>query len=251
VTSKDKFLERVRKALGRPTAMQAGNSGPTALAFPPLGPVLAPVPERDYIGSFEEELRKVGGVTHQARSRTELDQTFREILGSVQPGEVVLSRNPLLQSLQLSDLLRAQGYETVTWPSERQVTADEVAQFRARCFSAVAGITGAEFALVESGTFVLTSVMEGSQLVSLAPPMHIVLYRRGQVVESLEEVLTGLRNGPNHRDAGIDGRSIVFITGQSRTADIEQITIRGVHGPLSIHSILVEEACLGGNSGSP
>jgi hypothetical protein len=44
--------------------------------------------------------------------------------------------------------------------------------------------------------------------------------------------------------AELAGRSVVFLTAQSRTGDIEQILIRGVHGPGELHAILVEEACL-------
>jgi L-lactate dehydrogenase complex protein LldG len=238
VTTKNHFLERVRKALGRPMMEPSRSSARPIPDPPPLGNVLASVPEKEFIGRFEEELRKVGGVTHRAGSAGELDEILREILAPTGAGHVVLSRNPLLRQLHLAESLQSWGHPVVAWPWEKEVTSDELAQFRAECFSAKAGITGADFALVESGSFVLTSVTEGSQLVSLAPPVHIVLYPRRQVVETLEEVLSNLREN------GGAGRSIVFITGQSRTADIEQISIRGVHGPLSVHAILVEESCL-------
>jgi L-lactate dehydrogenase complex protein LldG len=237
MATKDRFLENVRNALGHSIG------GPTRSApeFPSLGRVLAPIAKEGFIDRFRQELEAVGGVAHQAESSAELDQILSEILASAGSGPIVLSRNPLLGGLGLPDKLRSWGHSVVAWPSEKDVTADELGHFRAQCFSAKSGITGADFALVESGSFVLTSATEGSQLVSLAPPLHIVLYVRDQVVETLEEVLSHLLKRSPAADAG---RSIVFITGQSRTADIEQISIRGVHGPLSIHAILVGEACL-------
>jgi L-lactate dehydrogenase complex protein LldG len=83
---------------------------------------------------------------------------------------------------------------------------------------------------------------EGSQLTSLAPPVHIALYRRSQIRASLDEVLQNL---PVSRDPAVPSpaRSLVFVSGTSRTADIEQILVRGVHGPRSVHAILVEDSC--------
>jgi len=77
---------------------------------------------------------------------------------------------------------------------------------------------------------------------SLAPPIHIALYRRTQLFGSLDEVLAKLpiSNSPDRPTAG---RSVVFVTGTSRTADIEQILIRGVHGPREAHAILLEDSC--------
>ncbi len=114
--------------------------------------------------------------------------------------------------------------------------------FAEASFAAMVGITGVDFALAETGSLVVTSWTEGAQLASLAPPVHVALYRRSQLVASLDEVLERLpmaRTG----EQPVPGRSVVFITGTSRTADIEQILIRGVHGPGELHAILVEESC--------
>lgn len=234
------MLERVRKALGRSAA--GGDSSPDdrRSTFPALGKVLAPIPAESLIDTFEKELNKVGGITHRAGSAGELDQILRGILDSTGAGPVVLSRNALLRRLEIPQKLESWGRSVAAWPGEGAVDAEKLDEFRALCFNAAAGITGADFALAESGSLVLTSLTEGSQLVSLAPPLHIALYRRSQVVESLEETLSGLSAG-YPPSAAAAGRSVVFITGQSRTADIEQISIRGVHGPLSIHAVLVEE----------
>jgi len=115
--------------------------------------------------------------------------------------------------------------------------------YREHCFSAGVGISGVEFALAETGSLVLSSVTEGSLLASLAPPVHIALYRRCQLLGSLDEVLEKLAasDEPGHTALA---RSVVFVTGPSRTADIEQILVRGVHGPGEVHAILVEDTCL-------
>ena len=247
MTTRDQFLERVRGALKHPAAPRYSGAVRPAPEFPSLGQVMAPVSKEALIGRFAEELEKVGGVSHEAGLPSDLDRTLREVLGPSGGSPTVLSRNPLLTRLGIAQRLQAWGHSVLAWPHEGDVTADELRQFRDECFSAKAGITGADLALVESGSFVLTSATEGSQLVSLAPPVHIILYRRSQVVETLEEVLDHVVASSNGAIAA--GRSVVFITGQSRTADIEQISIRGVHGPLRIHAILVEEACLTAISG--
>jgi L-lactate dehydrogenase complex protein LldG len=237
MSNRGQFLERVRRALGH----SAAGSAHQPAKFPSLGQVLAPVADKNPIDRFQEELKKVGGISHNVGSPAGLDGILREILSSAPTGPIVLSRNPLLTQLRLAERLQSWGYSVVAWPRQKEVTANELEQFRTQCFNGRAGISGADFALVESGSFVLSSATEGSQLVSLAPPLHIVLYLRSQVVETLEEVLSNLLKRSPAADAG---RSIVFITGQSRTADIEQISIRGVHGPLNIHAILVEDSCL-------
>ncbi|MBX3120403.1 MAG: LUD domain-containing protein [Fimbriimonadaceae bacterium] len=81
-------------------------------------------------------------------------------------------------------------------------------------------ITTAKLAIAESGTLLLETGPDKSRLASLAPPRHIVLVSRESIVESLEEAMPF-----------VSERSSVFITGPSRTADIEGTLVHGVHGP--------------------
>jgi L-lactate dehydrogenase complex protein LldG len=156
---------------------------------------------------------------------------------------VALSRNPLLAELKIIDRLRARNMSVTSWAGGAEVVGtNSVADFTKASFAAEVGITGVDFVLAESGTLVLSSATEGVQVASLAPPIHIALYRRSQLLGSLDDVLARLpvSNSPGRATAG---RSVVFITGTSRTADIEQILIRGVHGPRENHAILVEDSC--------
>ncbi len=241
MSARDEMLERIRTALARPTGQTAGS----ALELPALDSVMPPLPPEELIPKFEEEFCKVDGTVHRVATVGELEEVLRKVLDSAQGTGVVLSRNPLLAQLGLAERLHAWGKTVAAWPAKPlPALADAPGGFREAAFSAGVGITGVDFVMAESGTLVLTSVTEGAQLASLAPPVHVALYRRDQVVASMEEVLAGLAVA---RGEGLpsSGRSVVFVTGTSRTADIEQILVRGVHGPRHAHAILVEESCLG------
>jgi L-lactate utilization protein LutC len=194
----------------------------------------------ELLQKFEGEFQALSGSTYRAARRDGLDQILRQILANGQATRVVLSRNPVLQNLGLREWTAGWGLRADFWPRDSSKAAEDA--YREACFAADVGITGVDFALAESGTLVLTSSTEGSQLSSLAPPVHIALYRPSQLRGSLDEVLEALPVKPASGGPST-GRSVVFVTGPSRTADIEQILIRGVHGPREVHAILVEDAC--------
>jgi L-lactate dehydrogenase complex protein LldG len=238
------MLARIREALGRGKPGDPGATGPIP-DLPParLQGVMPPIALLELLPKFEAELAKVSGIPHRASNPGELNLILKGILDGSQPASVVLSRNPLLAQLGLGQRLRLLGASVAEWPQAQEPAKEAHDAFREECFSATVGITGADWALAETGSLVVTSASEGSQLASLAPPVHVALYRRGQLVESLDDVLERLPIATDPGDAAA-GRSVVFVTGVSRTADIEQILIRGVHGPRELHAILVEESCL-------
>src|SRR5437867_1469613 len=243
MATREEMLDRIRRALQRPQTGKAGAmADPRSLPPARLDGVMPPIEKPDYLPKFEAELEKLAGATYRAANAAQLDETLRSIVGD--SSAVVLSRNPLLKQLQLAEKLRAWGVAVEEWPEKSEAGGGRNAAFKEASFQAQVGITGVDFVLAETGSLALTSRTEGGQLASLAPPVHVALYRESQVAASLDDVLEALTlsGGPLAPDGG---RSVVFITGTSRTADIEQVLIRGVHGPREVHAILVGEACLG------
>ncbi|HMD86278.1 MAG TPA: lactate utilization protein [Terriglobia bacterium] len=239
MSTREEMLDRVRKALGRP------DTGSLVTPLPPLDltGVMPPLAPDDYLTKFEAGWEKVAGIAYRVSNMDELEAVFRRILVLAETQSVALSGNPLLAELGITDRLSPLNKFVTSWPPGVGVAGtDALTDFNNASFAAGAGITGVDFVLAESGTLVLSSATERVQMASLAPPIHIALYRRSQLVGSLDEVLARLPIS-NSPDCPTAGRSVVFITGTSRTADIEQILIKGVHGPREAHAILVEDSC--------
>lgn len=96
------------------------------------------------------------------------------------------------------------------------------------------GLTGAFAAVAETGTLILISGAERPTTLNFLPDTHIVVLHRDQVVGPYETVWDQLR------DAGAMPRTVNFVSGPSRTADIEQTILLGAHGPRRLHIVLVD-----------
>jgi iron-sulfur cluster protein len=114
-----------------------------------------------------------------------------------------------------------------------------------RCFiEADAGISGANLAVAETGTLVILSNEGNARLVTGLPPVHIALVTAEKFVRSLEQAallmkaLTGASSGTKLTSY------VSFITGPSRTTDIEKELVIGVHGPREVHIIILDNGRL-------
>src|SRR4029078_13043419 len=104
---------------------------------------------------------------------------------------------------------------------------------RALSASADGVITSADYALADTGTLVMLAGPAEARLISLLPPAHIAVVPRERILTGLDELFTVLPTP----DAVTSW--MVLIPGPSRTADIEQILVRGVHGPGQITVVIV------------
>jgi L-lactate dehydrogenase complex protein LldG len=96
------------------------------------------------------------------------------------------------------------------------------------------GITGASCAVAETGTLVTLSGSDTPPSVSLLPETHIAVMNVARIVHTMEDAWQLMR-----AELGELPRAVNFISGPSRTADIEQTVTLGAHGPYRVHIVLV------------
>ena len=97
------------------------------------------------------------------------------------------------------------------------------------------GITKAQAGIAETGTLVLDSSVEQNRLISLVPPVHVAILDAARIYRTLGETLAMLQSD------GEVSPAITFITGPSRTADIELTLAIGVHGPQELYVIIIQD----------
>ncbi len=116
---------------------------------------------------------------------------------------------------------------------------DEV---RRRAAGAMIGVTGVEAAFASTGSIVLSSGTGRSRAASLLPLHHIALVPLSRLYPTFEAWLSDLRSSGQLTDFLRRSRQVVFVTGPSKSADIELNLTLGVHGPRAVHAILFPDS---------
>ncbi len=199
--SRETVLHKVRSALGR-TPGQAPAEAPSALLFSPE------MDSEARVTMFIERFEALGGKAVRVRDGSAAREWLREFLGQ---RTAVASNSPYLRACGLPEF-----------------AAVEIAK-------ADVGVTSVDYALAQTGTMVMLSSAKEARLVSLLPPVHVAIFPKSSLLVGLDELFTLIPAPADHTSA------MVMITGPSRTADIEQILVRGVHGPGEIYAVIVDE----------
>ena len=169
---------------------------------------------KDIADRFSIELAAVGGEIHRVATEQQSVATVISILGEINAKRVTISDMDMFENGDLPNV------EVIADPSREDL------------FAVDAGISTAQLAIAETGTLVLRSLMEKHRLVSLVPPVHICVLNSMDIRPSMFSVLEEMSNK-------IDP-TITFITGPSRTSDIELTLAIGVHGPKRLIVVLID-----------
>ncbi|MCH8897080.1 MAG: lactate utilization protein [Chloroflexi bacterium] len=239
---KAEFLDSVRRALGRQSASQPDTP------YPHLQETLADLERQaqeiwSRVGSNQEELltrlaetaQLRGWNVHRTTDPEEAIVHISSVTAAHQAQQVVRSTQEVFDLIPVEQALREAGVNVVAVAKDEQNTEQRLRQ---EIIGSGVGITGVDYAVAETGSVVVVPGPGLSRLVSLVPPVHIAIVRVQDVVESLDDVFL-LRRLEYYRNGGDMGSYLNFITGPSRTADIEQTIVVGVHGPKEVHLILL------------
>lgn len=189
---------------------------------------LASLPQRAALPDWDRELV----ILRQTKGLTDAWPLFAERLGAV-------NGTPLTSTAELVALLEQHnarhGYcEPTLWPllsaSFPSGFTVKTTYERTRFDDYSFGITAATAAIAETGTIIITDNGTASRLGALTPWLHIVVLRRNQIHHDIPAAIAALPDDPN----------VIWITGPSKTADVEGILIEGVHGPGSQVALLLE-----------
>jgi L-lactate dehydrogenase complex protein LldG len=205
--SRDNILHRVRTALGR-------SPGEPPAAPPPVRLRIPEVALEDRITSLLTRVEALAGKPFRTTDPASV------VSGLIGGKTAVASNSPFLAQTGITAL-----------PNVRTGITDRD-ELRALCATIDFGITSADYALADTGTLVMISSPAEARLISLLPPAHIAVVPSDRILSGLDELFTLV---PNPAEVS---SSMVLITGPSRTADIEQILVRGVHGPGQIAVIV-------------
>ena len=182
------------------------------------------------IAKFTREITAQTGVVHRVEDKHGARSRLTAIVQAEGISTVMVSNDDVVSALNLPAWGKENGVKVL---NSRDFNDRE--RFTSAVFEeAQAGITGADFAVAESGTIGLIHNKDQPRLISLAPIHHIAilpLNRLVPVYENVTEILFGQRETtPNH---------FTFITGPSMTADIQAIPFKGMHGPRKLEIILI------------
>jgi L-lactate utilization protein LutC len=198
----------------------------------------ARVAARPLMDALEKSARDAGWVVRRVASHEDAAEAVVDICRAASVRRALTAEMPALERVLVERSLRAAGIDVATAARPRAAGYSEEARMQVReaAFRFDIGITGADYAIAETGSLVLRPRRGLSRLVSLAPPRHIALVELGQVLPSLDELFL------LQRQAFLEGdltSSFNVISGPSKTGDIGATIVQGVHGPVEVHMVLI------------
>lgn len=174
------------------------------------------------IQRFKEKAEAFAAEVYRTKDAKNVEEVLNKVFADL--GKPVVGVAP-------SELINDVGVVNIVKKLDATVHDSDLSEFAA---DFTVGISELDIAIAENGTIAQNAVDLGNRVVSMLPDVHIAFIRTKNIVP-------GVRDAVEHFDnQGMPPGYIAFISGPSRTADIERVLAIGVHGPERLVIILVD-----------
>lgn len=236
------FLQRVRDAIGR--------SEPLIYApdYPPLKAALTRQEEKvRTIGAknlarrprilerLTENAGLAGWHVHRVWSPEDAAEEVGGIAQKIRARSAVRSAEDIFKTVDVDGALRRKRVNPTVLAAGRARSREDL---KGLAFKADMGVTGVSYAIAETASCVIVPRKGVARLASLAPSVFVAVVHAEQVLESMDDYFAMVRL-QHQRGRGRAPNYANFVSGPSRTADIEQTLTIGVHGPGEVHLVLI------------
>jgi len=240
--NQQEFINRIKMALGKPFAKSRQTED---LFSSGMSPETRVILERVKNRSAADR-QKLLGTLIEAAGPINLTVIPCDDIGAVTAGiaglvsakepewgsqkSVAAWQHPLIESLNLTDALSGQDVPVV-FADLQKTDADSL---RRRISDSYIGITSADFCMADTATLVMRTRPGQARTVSLLPSIHVAVIGIDRLIADLKELYALLKWDPQESKEGLTN-CMTFISGPSKTADIEATMVHGAHGPREVY----------------
>ncbi len=222
--SRDKIFSRIRHNLGRgPLKEEAANALKTRIEghAPHTIPKRTDIPHKEQVDLFEAKATALAATVARLNALEDVPEALREYLAAHNLStKVKMAPDKTFDDLPFDKTPMLEITRGAAEPS------DEVS------------LTPAFAGIAETGTLCMASGPDRPSTLNFLPENHVVVIKSSEITGTLEDSWARLRE---KYGAGNLPRTVNFISGPSRTADIEQTLIMGAHGPRRLHILIVDD----------
>jgi len=174
---------------------------------------------------FVDELTKVNTNVLEAGSEDEVKSSLQDLIKEKELKSFAIWESQFLKKMNLKQELKDAGLKLITSKNKNRIAKADI------------GITEVDYAIADTGTLVLLTDKNQPRSVSLLPPIHLAIVRTENLVRDIKDLFIILKSRLQNTD---DITScMTFVTGPSRTADIELNLTLGVHGPKELYVVIL------------
>ena len=244
--NQEEFINRIKMALGKPTAPSQRNAdlfksemSDETRAILERIKNRTPAERKKLLATLVEA---AGPINLKVISCEDVNSVTAAIVDLVRAKDpewghkksVVAWQHPLIENLNLPAVLSQQ--EVDVFFTDLKETQGE--NLRRHVIDSYIGITAADFCMADTATLVMRTRAGQARSVSLVPAIHIAVIELNQIIADLKELYALLKWDPKAKKEGLTN-CMTFISGPSKTADIEATMVHGAHGPREVHVFVI------------